>query len=210
MSDKSNGPSLGDVVSAAGFVLGLVTAWLYFAGWSYAYNYFDRFRVPLLMVELPTEHIFVYGGLVVWKSWYLAVLVAILLVAIAWSCNHYSAKLRRFGLSAIVVGLVIAMFALARWGGVTTAHSDFLEQQSNDYAAYPRVRFALKEDTQSLGSQVVADLVTSDCGRLLLYHKDRLFLIRPVKSHPLDLDSFVLPWKQIEALRITSTYESCP
>lgn len=48
--------SLSDVVSAAGLALGLVSAWLYAAGWTYAYVYFDRFRIPLLMLDIPFEH----------------------------------------------------------------------------------------------------------------------------------------------------------
>ena len=74
--------------TASGKRLGLVTAWNYFAGWSYAYHYFDRFRIPLLMVDVPTEHVFVYGGLVIWKNWYWAILLAIVLLGLAWTCNR--------------------------------------------------------------------------------------------------------------------------
>jgi hypothetical protein len=36
MSREDSGPSLGDVVSAAALVLGLIAAWLYVTGWTYA------------------------------------------------------------------------------------------------------------------------------------------------------------------------------
>ena len=56
----------------------------------------------------------------------------------------------------------------------------------------------------------MADLIASDCGRLLLHNQERLFLIRPVRGHTLDLHTFILPWSGITALRVTSAYESCP
>ena len=48
MGKENEGLSLGDVVSSVGAALGLIAAWLYAAGWTYAYDYFDRFRIPLL------------------------------------------------------------------------------------------------------------------------------------------------------------------
>jgi hypothetical protein len=60
VSDRDRRPTLGDVVSAAALVLGLITAWLYVTGWTYAYRYFDAFRIPMLMAEQPREHLFVY------------------------------------------------------------------------------------------------------------------------------------------------------
>ena len=140
MRDQPESPAFGEVIKAAGFVLGLITAWLYFAGWSYAYAYFDHFRILLLMVDLPIEHVFVYGGLVLWKNWLPALALFLLLAAAAWACCRYAADLGRFGLSAIAVALVLLLFALGRWGGVSTAWNDFQIQRAGDFPAYPRVR----------------------------------------------------------------------
>ena len=41
-------------------------------------------------------------------------------------------------------------------------------------------------------------------GILVLYNQERLFLIRPFQGHSVDLDTFVLPWPEIAALRITT------
>jgi hypothetical protein len=35
--------------------LGLITAWLYTVGWSYASHYFGYFHVGLLALEVPAE-----------------------------------------------------------------------------------------------------------------------------------------------------------
>jgi hypothetical protein len=53
-------------------------------------------------------------------------------------------------------------------------------------------------------------LLGSGCGRLVLASKERLFLIWPVKGAPdLELHTFVVPWSDIKALRITDQYTSC-
>jgi hypothetical protein len=64
MSEKEKPPSLSELVGAAAFLVGLFSAWLYATGWTYAYHYFDRFGIPLLMVEIPKENYLVYGGIV--------------------------------------------------------------------------------------------------------------------------------------------------
>lgn len=209
MTGKPPSPAPGDVIKTASFVLGPLTAWLYLTGWSYAYAYFDHLRIPLLMVDLPTQHVFVYGGLVVWKNWLWTLLVFVSFAATLWACYRFSSTLGLVGLTGITVVVVLALFILGRVSGASTAWDDFQIQRDHDYRAYPRVRLSLAKNAPSLDSQVVADLVASDCGRLVLHNQKRLFLIRPVRDASLDLDTFVLPWSEVAALRITSTYASC-
>ena len=85
-SQTKERPSIGDVLAAAGFAIGLITAWLYLAGWTYAYHYFDRFGIPLLMVDIPKENYFVYGGIVVshFPVWGLIIGMAVLAVVYSW------------------------------------------------------------------------------------------------------------------------------
>jgi hypothetical protein len=209
VSVQGQKPSFGDVLSAAGLTLGLITAWLYVAGWEYAYTYFDRFRLPLLMLDFPLEHFLVYGGLVVRKDVWVALACAVVLVALMFAVARWSARLRRFWVTAIVVLIIVIAFALARSAGNSAALADFAEQRSTEYAAYPRVRVTW-EGAESSADAVVADLVKTDCGRLLAASKDRLFLIRPVRgAGSLDLDTFVLPAEKA-IVRIEAEYTSCP
>jgi hypothetical protein len=203
-------PSLGDIVSAASVALAVVTAWLYAAGWSYTYHYFDRFRIPLLMVDLPAQHYLIYGGLVAWKHRVATILLTVVLIAVAWACVRWAATLGRFGVSAIVVLLTLALFGLGRWGAISAAQADFLAEREGDYPAYPRTALLLKQDAaEAIGSRL-ADLPTTDCGRLVLFGSNRLFLIRPVKGAAgANLDSFVVPIDQVMAFRITGEYRSC-
>src|SRR4051812_4091576 len=77
---KENDLSLSDIVSVATFAVAVITAWLYMIGWTYAYQYFLRFRISLLMIDIPLQHYLVYGGLVLSKNVWLslgAVVVAL-------------------------------------------------------------------------------------------------------------------------------------
>lgn len=209
-SEDASGPTLGDVVSAAALVLALITAWLYVTGWTYAYHYFDAFRIPMLMADPPKEHLFVYGGLVLWKNWFLSLATGLVVFGIIAACVRYRRRLRRFGIATIVVVLVLALFHLGRLGAVAAARSDFEIQQATDFDAYPRVRFALTDDAEPPAA-LLADLAKSDCGRLVLATKDRLFLIRPVAgAGDGRLDTFIVPRDGIKALRLKADYSSCP
>jgi hypothetical protein len=209
VSREGNGPTLGDVVSAAALVLGLITAWLYVTGWTYAYHYFDAFRIPMRMTDLPKEHLFVYGGLVVWKNLAASIAVALAVGAAIAGCVRYRGWLRRFGITTIVVILVLAMFALGRLAAIRAAEADFGTQRANDYDAYPRVRSALK-DTASPGKELLADLAESDCGRLVLATAEWLFLIRPIRGAAgVRLDTFVIPREGLKSLRLKADNTSC-
>jgi MFS family permease len=210
VSQEGNTPTLGDVVSAAALVLGLITAWLYVTGWTYAYHYFDAFRIPMRMADLPKEHLFVYGGLVVWKNLIASLAVALAVGAAIAGCVRYREWLWRFGITTIVVILVLAVFALGRLAAIRAAETDFRTQRASDYDAYPRVRFALKEDAPP-GKELLADLADSDCGRLVLTTTDWLFLIRPIRGvAAARLDTFVIPREGLKSLRVKVDNTSCP
>lgn len=208
MSQSSDGPTLGDVVSAAALVLGLITAWLYVTGWIYAYHYLDAFRIPMLMAELPKEHLFVYGGLVLWKNLFAASIAALVLFVVTSACVWYRRQLQRFGIATIVVILVLAAFVVGRLGALQTAEAEFEAQRSRDFDAYPRIRLAL-QDTAPASRELLGDIAQSDCGRLVLATQNQLFLIRPIRGVEFSLDTFVIPRTHIKSIRIQKNYSSC-
>ena len=201
-------PSLGDVVSAASLIIGLLTAWLYVAGWTYAYDYFASFRIPLLMVDLPLEHYFVYGGSVPSYFPVSSMIVAALFTAFLCGLHKWSHYFGRFGTTAALVTLVFVAFGLARWGGAAAARSEFQFQRESDYPAYPRVRLAF--GNKSDGQTVMGDVTTRDCGRLVASGRELFFLIRPVREVPgISLYTVVVPSREAELLVITGEYTSC-
>jgi MFS family permease len=213
--DAKSQPSLGELIGVATFLIGLVSAWLYVAGWTYAYHYFDRFGIPLLMVDIPKEMYFVYGGTVVRQFSIIALAVGAvgLVLLILW---------RRFGdakwrwsataTTGVVTVLVLAaLFWIGRYAAVAVAHRQYVLQRESDYSGYPRVQVWLKQDSKPQnGSPNPSGDLTSGCYRLLLYNQNRLFLLRSFKGAPAaDLPILILPWDQIELTRVLPDYSSC-
>jgi hypothetical protein len=208
MTDAPRPPSLGDVASAAALTLSLVTAWLYGAGWSYAYFYFDQFRIPMILAEMPREHLFVYGGLAVGKNAWWAIAVGAALLALSTVCIWKRAVIGRALLVAAAVAAVLAMFMLAPLAGRHAAAKDAADQRAADYSAYPRVLVAFKTPE---GLSEAQQSAAEGCARLVLATKDRLFLMRPRFGMPaLELNTIVVPWTDAASVMITGRYTSCP
>jgi hypothetical protein len=207
---KDTGPTLSDVVSAATFAVVVITAWLYVVGWTYVSQYFIQFRIPLLMLDLPLQHYFVYGGLVLWKSTWLSLGMSIAIVALAWACTRWASKFGRFAVSTILIVGLVVLFLVGRFAGIDTARAEFLHQYQNDYPAYPRISVVLKKEARETIGDRLGDIANTDCGRLVLFTSGRLFLIRPVRgvvtAKP---DSFVILDDQLQALRLLDEYQSC-
>jgi hypothetical protein len=209
-AERANPPSLGDVVGLLAFFVGLISAWLYFAGWTYAYHYFARFGIPLLMVDVPKENYFVYGGIVVqqFPLWGLGLGLSLLAAASLW--RWIGGMLGRV---ALPVGLVaIAMvFWLGHEGGVAAAHQHYSEQRRSDYSAYPRVQVWSKGDAKPpAGSPLASADLIKGCYRLLLHNQERLFLLRPFKSAAAaNLPVLIIPWDQVGLIRVLAEYTSC-
>lgn len=211
-NDNDNSPplSLGDIISTATFAIAIVTALLYVSGWTYAYYYFDRFRIPLLMLDLPKESYFVYGGLVLWKNPIGTAIITLCILVLGWACRRWSGRLGRFAAGTLVLLGMAGLFALGRAGGIAAAQSDFLAQRDSDYSAYPRLSLALKKDSDEATKTALAVITKDDCGRLILFNNDRLFAIRPIRgASAVQLETFVVPADQIAALRIRADYTSC-
>lgn len=210
MATESEGLSLGDIVSSVGAALGLIAAWLYVAGWTYAYAYFDRFRIPLLLVDIPFQHMLIYGGLVLLKHLWSSVLTAALVIIGLWSLSRWSRQLGRFLVNTAIVVGIAGGFVLAHAGGIRTANDDFQAERGSDYEAYPRLRLMLKKDMAETPLEALGDAATTDCTRLVAATKDRVFLIRPSRDAPgADVDTYVISSEQVLAMRITGNYVSC-
>ena len=144
--NTAKSPSLGEIVSAATFVIAVLTAWLYTMGWTYLYHYFLQFRIPLLLIDLPLQHYLIYGGLVLWKSIWVSVAVSVVVLALAWACMRFASRLGRFVLSAIVIVAILALFIAGRAAAMATAQAEFRYQYQNDYPDYPRIALLLKKE----------------------------------------------------------------
>ena len=136
----------------------LATAWLYLAGWTYAYHYFDRFRIPLLMVNIPLEHYFVYGaGVLRYHGWWVGLMLVAGLV-LALFRDRLPAAVRRRGVLMTALITVLLLW-LGHAAGVSAAHGHFQQQRTTDYSAYPRVQvWRTAEAEQNPGNTLAATL----------------------------------------------------
>jgi hypothetical protein len=134
-AQKAKSPSLGEIAAAAAFVVGLVTAWLYLAGWTYAYHYFDRFGIPLLMVDIPKENYFIYGGIVLlqFPIWDLLIVLVLLAGIVLWRWLRLDAGRLKVPLSLVAL---LAVFWLGPRAAAVAAHEQFIEQRESDFGLY--------------------------------------------------------------------------
>jgi hypothetical protein len=201
-SDAKRQPSLGELIGVATFLIGLVSAWLYVTGWTYAYHYFDRFGIPLLMVDIPKEMYFVYGGIVLRQFLFIVLAsgaVGLLFLVLR---RKIGAKWHRSGNWPKAATGLVALLALAAlfWTGRYAA-----------VVVYRRVQVLLKQDSapQTASPDSSGDLARG-CYRLLLHNNDRLFLLRSFKGAPAaDLPVLILPWDRIALTRVLPDYSSC-
>jgi hypothetical protein len=207
---RTKTPTHGEVAGVAAVGVGLISAWLYAAGWTYAYHYFDRFGIPLLMVDIPKENYFVYGWIVFqqFPVWQLAIGSTGIVAIALWRWLRIDA-----GRIKVLLGVLalLAVFWLGHQAAVVAAHEQYAQQRESDYSAFPRVQIWLKDDAKSSNGSPQSSLdFTKGCYRLLLHSQDRLFLLRPLKGAPAAaLPVLISPWDQIAFIRLLPDYTSC-
>ena len=205
-SDKAAGPLLLDLAT----VTALVTALVYFTGWTYAYHYFGHFKLGLLTLKIPTEYFFVYGFWVFKAWWWLIVpyaLVVLLLMVYEPRLSPWLGKLRTERprlLKQLQVLTVLLAFLLAWLLASVSAGWYYQEQQDNGFLAYPYVRVwpntPIPEDASL--RELYGEL-PSGVYRLLLENRGTLFLFKlPPDGKPARLPVIELPLKEVKLLRV--------
>jgi hypothetical protein len=205
-SDRTARPLLLDLAT----VTVLVTALVYFTGWTHAYHYFSHFKLGLLTLEIPTEYFFVYGFWVFKTWWWLVIPYGIGILLLAFFEPRLSPRLDRIKteqprlLKQLQIFVVLLAFLLAWWLAVVGARWDYQEQQDNGFPAYPHVRVwpnpPLPEDVTL--KELYGEL-PSGVYRLLLENRETLFLFKlPADGKPARLPIIELPSKEVKLLRV--------
>ena len=203
--------SLADIAAILGLSFAAVASWLYYCGWIYIYYYFDRFRVPMELAGIQTEHLLVYGSLASWNSWYISLSFFAAECLLIGGIIVFRYKIGKIVIILFSSIIIFVTFAFAHWIGSIGASNDFLEQRKNDYSAYPRVNLNLVRDQESaaLSSEYIR-WIESGCLKLLISNQNHIFLIRPILGSPAtELHTMVIPWSNIDSFVITDNYVSC-
>ncbi len=216
LSDSSEGQDrefqLGDIAAAFGVLITLSAAWLYMAGWSYAYHYFGHFHIGLLPLDIPRETFFVYGSWVL-KShavWGIALIVIGVAVSLVMPWGRLGRARRLLSWLGLVV--VLGVFWLGYEAAVETARSHYLQDRAEDYPAHPRARIWVDPEWLGKGGAVAFKTgLAAGCYRLLLESHESLFLFRPFRDAPAAaVPLVILPRGEVKALRLLADYTSCP
>jgi hypothetical protein len=196
---------------AATIVIGAALAWLYVAGWAYAFNHFDHFRIYLLTLQIPKEYFFVYGGFVVWHFplWDVAIAAILIAATVLWPKLRIEAG--RLQIMFSMLGLAAA-FWLALHAGWTAADQQFETDREDGFRSHYSVQVFPRSDiAPAPDSPWSSTDLQNGCYRLILDNRDRLFLVRPVKAAPgAELPLVVLPRDQVESMRVVPGDMNCP
>ena len=120
------------------WITGLVLAWLYAAGWSYAYRWYARFDLGLNGLDLPTETVLMYGFWVLRAHWYLLLLA--LPVWPLWTLIPRA--VRRWAVYGLPLVLILG-FVLAYALGARAADHRFAAHRDSGFRCLPRARVGL-------------------------------------------------------------------
>lgn len=193
--------------------LGLITAWLYTVGWSYASHYFGYFHVGLLALEVPAESFLIYGFWVLRNHLALFIVLSLLAVGLAvarGSIGRVPAGARR-GLVAVLPIVVLGVF----WGGYglaeATSRTQFLSDREADFPAHPRVRVWVDPGWANAAPLApLAGQLAQGCHRLLAQSRETVFLFRSLAPVlPAGLPLVQVPSAAVQAMRVLPRYESC-
>lgn len=203
---QSAGVWLLDVATA----IGLFTALVYVAGWTYAYHYFGHFSLGLLQLQIPRDYYFMYGFWVL-KQWALPLGALYLLVLLpfpvrdpwCWGLLTRWRGDRPLFLKHLQVLAILLIFVLIWWLAIWSAGSYYSGQQARRFVDYPNVQVWLNTDPKH------ADLLKLHTGlaeggyRLLLQNQEKLFLFKPPRDGgPARLATVEVFLKDVETLRV--------
>ncbi len=194
-----------------GTVITILIPMFYTAGWSYAYRYFDCFRLGLMGLDIPKEYMFLYSFWAVKKNIFIFVLLLAVVAGGYILFKYISHKNITFfqnkpeifqAIAFVLIPVaILLMFWLFYWFGDRAGQKDYLYQVKNGFPSYPRVKVWIKpEKEKQITDEMVKEWQKGEyC--LLLRGKDKVYLFYPVQEKdktPTD----VIPDSKIEVVRI--------
>jgi hypothetical protein len=191
-----------------GVITSVATAFLYIAGWSYAYHYFQQFHLGLIGLEIEHEYFLLYDFWV-WKA-HLCWMLPCLLVAFGlpllfqrfWQQRpELRSRLRAVAWTGVPIALLLLFLFLYQLGA-WTGQAEFAREQRGDFPSYPRVKVWLKDDKDKRG-----EVLSKGCYRLLLRGKEQLYLFRPDKVSS-GIPTEIVPNGEVASVRLLPLYQT--
>lgn len=204
---------LAGYAAGLGLLVGLIAAWLYMAGWAYAYHYFGHYRLGLAPLAIPREYIALYGLWVAQAHPLQLGLAVLLLVLVAGAPPALQEQpVVRWLLRTATVALVVLLCFLGYSLAVELAERQHAEDAADDFPGHPRLQVWVVDAwaaDSALGP--LAKELAEGCHRLLFQNTTALFLFRPRRDAALvDLPVLTVPFAQLRATRLLPDRRSCP
>ena len=205
-SNRTAGALLLDIATT----IGIVTALIYAAGYTYANHYFGHFSVGLLTLAIPKEYFFMYGFWVL-KDWWWALLLAYIVFVL---CNigypiWISPRLSRWQtqhlllLKHLQVLAALLAFVVAWWLAALSAEQYYDSQQERRFIDYPHIQVWLKTSPKNTDLQKLYDSLAEGSYRLLLQNQSKLFLFKPPRdAQPARLAVIEVATSDVQSLRV--------
>lgn len=180
----SGDPSRGGLTASLNLTLlvGLGTAWLYTAGWSYAYRWFSEFELGLIGLDIPHEYLLLYGFFTLRGALWVPILVMVAGVVVWWlisqatTSSAWQDEVPTFLWRTALIWLLLAFLIAAHLGEAQGAR-DYRRHYDQGFARFPLAQVWVKPG--ALTSKLTNDLANLKY-RVLFHGKglDKLYLIK--------------------------------
>lgn len=191
---------LGIAALLAGLILSL--------GWSYAYAWFQAWKMPLATLSIGEDHLFEYGRLAIVASLWIILPFVIVSAICLWLPNRYLPSLRSGIPLIMVVGLLLCWLG-AHWTGKHAALADFERMIEGNFQLLPVAEILLKPDAK-VPSDFARDIMPGrPCYRVIFASPEAVWLAR-TRDNNSDPLVAMLPRAQIVLLRLYPKQGNCP
>lgn len=227
-------PALGlqTIVEIIGLTT-LITAWLFAVGWSFAYAYFELWRMPMTALSLDLDHLVYYGFDAarrhwVWASLGLAVGL-VLMAATPWAMRWLGVR----AMIAVCTLAVGAAFAGGGYLGVYAANAIHADMRAVSYKNLPVVVLDMAPDwlrsdlpagasddetfLAARAAHLRKEAAAQDCHRMVFLDPDTLWTVRAHRENSdgspsgEEIAVAAIPRDQIRAMRLkTPGPGNCP
>lgn len=139
------GPAKPDPVKRVAELIGLTAllgGLIVSLGWSYSYEYFRLWQMPLADLDLPFEYFLQYGRLVIGHNLPWIIAAMLLLAVVLWLWQRYVPTGDRHIPLALAVIVLLAWFS-CHWLATRSARDDFATLQNAGFAQLAKVGIEL-------------------------------------------------------------------
>jgi hypothetical protein len=216
-SAPSSSPARTDwikIIGEAGLILALVTAWLYLAGWRFAYNYFDAFGVGISAVEIKREFILTYGFWVLCEFTWWVLSTALVLLGLIWLWRWSNKGRDPMIIAAITIVAIVTFFFFGHWMGGLAGQQRFDGLRAKGFPGFNSVRvWVTAKDVEDLGSltPLLKSLASPNaCFKKLYADSKHLYVFDPVADEPnLPITVTKIPLSAVRMTRIQESSNNC-